>query len=165
MATTAWVHRDEVPSRSSDCIMPPLRTIFFRVEGMRIDRPLSPRRTWGRCGDVRCRRKRLSATAEPNADKRKPAIDPLADGHHVLTAGEPIADVKRSIGVDIAELHAARTDHGDGIAVVLKAVIARGTPPARCFVDACGLDGSRGSNEGQTSENAALILATGLFGL
>jgi endoglucanase len=48
---------------------------------------------------------------------------------------------------------------------LLKAVIDSGTPPARCFVDACEPNGSWGSNEGQTSENAALILATGLFGL
>ena len=39
------------------------------------------------------------------------------------------------------------------------------TPPAKCFVDACENDGSWASNEGQTSENAALVLATGLFGL
>jgi len=53
----------------------------------------------------------------------------------------------------------------DSVDPLLKALIARGTPPARCFVDACGPDGSWGSNEGQTSENAALILATGLIGL
>ncbi|WP_420137361.1 glycoside hydrolase family 9 protein [Sphingomonas sp.] len=47
----------------------------------------------------------------------------------------------------------------------LKAVIARGTPPAKCFVDACEDDGSWASNEGQTSENAALLLAAGLIGL
>ena len=47
----------------------------------------------------------------------------------------------------------------------LKAVIEAGTPPAKCFVDACEADGSWASNEGQTSENAALLLAAGLFGL
>jgi len=47
----------------------------------------------------------------------------------------------------------------------LKALIEAGTPPAKCFVDACENDGSWASNEGQTSENAALLLATGLFGL
>jgi endoglucanase len=47
----------------------------------------------------------------------------------------------------------------------LKAVIEAGTPPAKCFVDACENDGSWASNEGQTSENAALLLATGLLGL
>ncbi len=47
----------------------------------------------------------------------------------------------------------------------LKALIDAGTPPAKCFVDACENDGSWASNEGQTSENAALLLATGLFGL
>jgi endoglucanase len=47
----------------------------------------------------------------------------------------------------------------------LKVLIEAGTPPAKCFVDACENDGSWASNEGQTSENAALLLATGLFGL
>lgn len=47
----------------------------------------------------------------------------------------------------------------------LKALIEAGTPPAKCFVDACENDGSWASNEGQTSENAALLLATGLLGL
>jgi endoglucanase len=47
----------------------------------------------------------------------------------------------------------------------LKALIDAKTPPAKCFVDACENDGSWASNEGQTSENAALLLATGLFGL
>jgi endoglucanase len=47
----------------------------------------------------------------------------------------------------------------------LKALIDAKTPPAKCFVDACENDGSWASNEGQTSENAALMLATGLFGL
>lgn len=47
----------------------------------------------------------------------------------------------------------------------LKAVIEARTPPAKCFVDACESDGSWASNEGQISENAALLLATGLFGL
>lgn len=47
----------------------------------------------------------------------------------------------------------------------LKVLIDAKTPPAKCFVDACENDGSWASNEGQTSENAALLLATGLLGL
>lgn len=47
----------------------------------------------------------------------------------------------------------------------LKVLIDAKVPPAKCFVDACENDGSWASNEGQTSENAALVLATGLFGL
>jgi endoglucanase len=47
----------------------------------------------------------------------------------------------------------------------LKAVIDRRLPPAKCFVDACEPDGSWASNEGQTSENAALVLAVGLYSL
>ncbi|WP_315760783.1 glycoside hydrolase family 9 protein [Sphingomonas sp. Y38-1Y] len=53
----------------------------------------------------------------------------------------------------------------DGADPLLKAVIEAGTPPARCFVDACEANGSWASNEGQTSENASLLLAAGLLGL
>lgn len=53
----------------------------------------------------------------------------------------------------------------DGADPLLKAVISSGAPPARCFVDACEANGSWASNEGQTSENASLILASGLIGL
>lgn len=46
----------------------------------------------------------------------------------------------------------------------LKAVIARGTPAAKCYLDLCEA-GSWASNEGQTSENAALLFAAGLYGV
>lgn len=45
----------------------------------------------------------------------------------------------------------------------LKELIGRGTPPAKCYLDRCDT-GSWASNEGQTSENAALLLAVGLRG-
>ncbi len=48
---------------------------------------------------------------------------------------------------------------------LLTAVIARGTPPAKCFVDACEDNGSWASNEGQTTETAALVLTAGLLGI
>jgi len=48
---------------------------------------------------------------------------------------------------------------------LLSAVIARGTPPAKCFVDACEDNGAWACNEGQTTETAALVLAAGLLGL
>lgn len=47
---------------------------------------------------------------------------------------------------------------------LLQAVIAQGTPPAKCFVDACSNDGSYASNEGETSENAALVFVAGMLG-
>ncbi|MDV6330065.1 glycoside hydrolase family 9 protein [Asticcacaulis sp. 201] len=47
---------------------------------------------------------------------------------------------------------------------LLKAVIERGTPPAKCFVDACQNEGSYASNEGETSENAALVFVAGMLG-
>lgn len=48
--------------------------------------------------------------------------------------------------------------------LLLKRINA-GAPPAKCHVDACEANGSWASNEGQTSENAALILAAGLYEL
>src|SRR5262249_15552201 len=44
---------------------------------------------------------------------------------------------------------------------LLKAVIGEGTPPAKCYVDQCTAIGSYASNEGETSENGALVFVTG----
>jgi len=38
-----------------------------------------------------------------------------------------------------------------------------GTPPARCYLDLCAANGSWASNEGQTSENGALLFAAGML--
>ena len=38
-----------------------------------------------------------------------------------------------------------------------------GTPPAKCYLDLCAANGSWASNEGQTSENAALLFAAGML--
>ena len=51
-----------------------------------------------------------------------------------------------------------------GADALLQAAIARGTPPAKCFVDACQNEGSYASNEGETSENAALVFVAGMLG-
>ena len=51
-----------------------------------------------------------------------------------------------------------------GADALLQAVVARGTPPAKCFVDACQNEGSYASNEGETSENAALVFVAGMLG-
>lgn len=48
---------------------------------------------------------------------------------------------------------------------LLKAIINKGTPPSKCFVDACQNEGSYASNEGETSENAALMFVAGMLGL
>jgi endoglucanase len=47
----------------------------------------------------------------------------------------------------------------------LKAVQQQGTPPARCYVDLCSREGSWASNEGQISEEAALVFVTGMLSL
>jgi endoglucanase len=44
---------------------------------------------------------------------------------------------------------------------LLVSIIQKGTPPAKCFVDACGGNGSWASGEGETSENAALLFCAG----
>jgi endoglucanase len=52
------------------------------------------------------------------------------------------------------------------IDALLRSLIERGTPPAKCYLDAnaCYVAadaGSWASNEGETSENAALVFAAG----
>jgi endoglucanase len=44
---------------------------------------------------------------------------------------------------------------------LLTSLIKRGTPPAKCYVDANTPNGSWASNEGETSENASLVFAAG----
>jgi endoglucanase len=53
-----------------------------------------------------------------------------------------------------------RWESGDPRASV---IIRRGTPPAKCFVDANGATGSWSTNEGETAENAALLFTAGLL--
>ncbi len=43
-------------------------------------------------------------------------------------------------------------------------IIQAGTPPAKCYVDAGQNEGSYASNEGETSENAALVFVAGMLG-
>ncbi len=45
----------------------------------------------------------------------------------------------------------------------LKALQECGTPSARCYVDLCDREGSWASNEGQISEEAALVFVTGVL--
>ena len=46
---------------------------------------------------------------------------------------------------------------------LLTALIKRGTPPAKCYVDACDGNSSWASNEGETSENGALVFCSGFL--
>ena len=50
----------------------------------------------------------------------------------------------------------------NGADPLLRDVIARGTPPAKCFVDVPPPHTSWASNEGTTSENAGLVFAAGM---
>ena len=86
-------------------------------------------------------------------------------GHGQRSVSRPYHWTYRVWGIVMPGWASGGANHlPDSVDPLLKAVIGRGTPPARCFVDACGSDGSWGSNEGQTSENAALVLVTGLVG-
>ena len=53
----------------------------------------------------------------------------------------------------------------DGVDPALKALQEQGTAPARCYVDLCSKEGSWASNEGEISEEAALVFVTGLLRL
>ena len=46
---------------------------------------------------------------------------------------------------------------------LLAAMVNCGLPPAKCWLDLCGPTGSWASNEGETSENAALVFLSGIF--
>jgi len=51
----------------------------------------------------------------------------------------------------------------EGVDPALKALQQQGTAPARCYVDLCSRNGSWASNEGQISEEAALVFVTGVL--
>jgi endoglucanase len=50
-----------------------------------------------------------------------------------------------------------------GVDPPLVALQQLGTPAAKCYLDLCAANGSWGSNEGTTSENAALLFAAGML--
>lgn len=53
--------------------------------------------------------------------------------------------------------------NASGVDSPLMALQALGTPAAKCYLDLCAADGSWGSNEGTTAENAALLFAAGML--
>ncbi len=56
-----------------------------------------------------------------------------------------------------------RYANGAGNDLPLITIINEGTPPAKCWLDLCSSAGSYASNEGETSENAALVFLSGYF--
>jgi endoglucanase len=52
---------------------------------------------------------------------------------------------------------------GAGSDAPLISLINLGTPPAKCWLDLAATNGSYASNEGQTTENAALVFLSGYF--
>jgi endoglucanase len=50
-----------------------------------------------------------------------------------------------------------------GADLPLRSIIGAGAPPAKCYLDMGNAAGSYASNEGETSENAALVFTTGFF--
>jgi endoglucanase len=53
--------------------------------------------------------------------------------------------------------------YSEGADQLLCALIKSGTPPAKCYVDSANALGSWASNEGETSETAALVFAAGFL--
>jgi endoglucanase len=53
--------------------------------------------------------------------------------------------------------------YATGADLPLIGLIDEGTPPAKCYLDLGNAAGSYASNEGETSENAALAFTTGMF--
>ena len=53
--------------------------------------------------------------------------------------------------------------NSSGVDPPLMALQQTGAPAAKCYLDLCAANGSWGSNEGQTSENAALLFAAGML--
>ncbi len=53
----------------------------------------------------------------------------------------------------------------DGVDPALRALQERGTAPAQCYVDLCSREGSWASNEGQITEETALVFVTGILRL
>jgi len=85
-------------------------------------------------------------------------------GHGTLRVVHPWHWIYRDQGIAIPGWAVGGPNHyADGADEPLKAVIARGTPAAKCYLDLCET-GSWASNEGQTSENAALLFAVGVYG-
>lgn len=54
--------------------------------------------------------------------------------------------------------------YASGADTPLRALQAAGTPPAKCYLDLASASGSYASNEGETSENAALVFVTAMAG-
>lgn len=54
-------------------------------------------------------------------------------------------------------------NHTGGADPLLVTLINKGTPPAKCWIDAAVSNGSWASNEGQTTETAAYMFLTGFF--
>ena len=83
-------------------------------------------------------------------------------GHGTKAIQHPYHWDLASLGKTMPGWIAGGPNHGtDGADPLLVSVIQRGTPPAKCFVDACGGNGSWASGEGETSENAALVFCAG----
>jgi endoglucanase len=84
-------------------------------------------------------------------------------GHGAVRVEHPWHWIYRDEGIAIPGWATGGPNgYANGADAPLKEVIARGTLPAKCYLDLCEA-GSWASNEGQTSENAALLLAAGIL--
>jgi endoglucanase len=83
-------------------------------------------------------------------------------GHGTVRVEHPWHWIYRDQGIAIPGWAVGGPNHStQGADQPLKILIAQGTPAAKCYLDRCD-SGSWASNEGQTSENAALLFALGM---
>ena len=83
-------------------------------------------------------------------------------GHGTVRVEHPWHWIYRDEGIAIPGWAVGGPNgYAQGADAPLQALIGRGTPAAKCYLDLCEA-GSWASNEGQTSENGALLLAVGL---
>lgn len=83
-------------------------------------------------------------------------------GHGTVRVEHPWHWIYRDQGIAIPGWAVGGPNHSpQGADQPLKILIAQGTPAAKCYLDQCD-SGSWASNEGQTSENAALLFAVGM---
>ncbi|NIJ50271.1 glycoside hydrolase family 9 protein [Rhizomicrobium electricum] len=83
-------------------------------------------------------------------------------GHGTVRVEHPWHWIYRDQAIAIPGWAVGGPNHAtQGADQPLKILIASGTPAAKCYLDQCD-SGSWASNEGQTSENAALLFAVGM---
>jgi endoglucanase len=121
----------------------------------------------------------MADALQPNSLLRQAAVDQLAwmlgnnAAHHSFIAGFGTNPVLHPYHWAYKDYVIAMpgwavlgpNGYPDGVDPALRALQERGTAPAQCYVDLCSREGSWASNEGQITEEAALVFVTGMLRL